>query len=681
MKENFLIINPHHTVYTQIPMGTYGLCDYLSKYDIDANILNLSLYSDDDYLSRLDKEIKKRKPSFVGIVIHWMDTLENALYVCTYIKRKYPNLVVLAGGITASYFGKALKQYHDDLDFIVRGEPEIPMEMLMRGTPVSEVPNLIYKSKGGIKANRMHHNNSAVLNDISFCKLDYLIDRHLQGEWYASFPFFIGRGCIYDCVYCGGSKKAFREHSDRTEVALRSIPSIIKDLKILLNYRDSFFICHETSKNYMCELFKAIAADPVIASKFTCHYGTWSLMDEELIDLYVNAFKFSSENRSVIEISPETSIDKDRAAIKDHRLSFSNDELMESITTLDAALGDTARVYMFYSRFHKTHNHDKLRNELINIHMMRQRIFESSLDLEVKIEYGDLSTDAGSQYWDQAFSHHGNGDAIERLLRLIRSRKEINADNCGMDNLCAYLPKGIDITSATKHRQVSRIMHLLSTALPLYYFLLAKSIGADGLISVIEEVVGEMMADGRYEGVLIELVRYPPEHIHKYPGDLLLLLIDMFQIKIAERHSKSVTDSKKYFDEMGRIFKMPLKFSDYRCSESKAISGRPVALIKRPVLNKKRTCVANYNYLSQDLYDSIERGLENLTESKTFYIFCSDSLQDFNFETYYQYFNEFNGKNTVEDVLRIIDGSADLSVQQRENLKEYISDNLYYLTK
>lgn len=36
------------------------------------------------------------------------------------------------------------------------------------------------------------------------------------------FPLLIGRGCVFDCAYCGGSRHAFRLHSGRCKPVLDS---------------------------------------------------------------------------------------------------------------------------------------------------------------------------------------------------------------------------------------------------------------------------------------------------------------------------------------------------------------------------------------------------------------------------------------------------------------------------
>ena len=142
-----LIVNPYHEKYMQIPMGAFGLCDYLTQAGIEARMINMSLYPYPTHETRLRAELSSYRPDMAGIVLHWKETLESSLHLAFMIKRWFPGVPVVMGGLTAGYFAEDLLDFWDEVDFVVRGDAERALELLLRRSPPSEIPNLAYRGE------------------------------------------------------------------------------------------------------------------------------------------------------------------------------------------------------------------------------------------------------------------------------------------------------------------------------------------------------------------------------------------------------------------------------------------------------------------------------------------------------------------------------------------------------
>jgi hypothetical protein len=57
MEPRLLIINGHSAYFAYVPMGTFGLCDYLGQKKIPARIVNPALYDKAQVSTVLDDHL------------------------------------------------------------------------------------------------------------------------------------------------------------------------------------------------------------------------------------------------------------------------------------------------------------------------------------------------------------------------------------------------------------------------------------------------------------------------------------------------------------------------------------------------------------------------------------------------------------------------------------------------
>src|SRR5690606_7008153 len=100
----------------------------------------------DDVLDALDAPI-------VGIDLHWMIHVQGAISLAERIKARRPDLKVLFGGISSTYYARELVRM-PCIDMVMLGyDTHEPVDALLRavkdGRSLDEVPNLAWKDASG----------------------------------------------------------------------------------------------------------------------------------------------------------------------------------------------------------------------------------------------------------------------------------------------------------------------------------------------------------------------------------------------------------------------------------------------------------------------------------------------------------------------------------------------------
>ena len=105
---------------------------------------------------------------------------------------------------------------------------------------LDSVPNLSYRdSSKQIKVNSLTY-TAKTLDNLNFTNVSLLknakqyfeCSRQMMG---IEFNLPIGRGCPFNCPYCGGGQRAQEYISGRKEVVLRSPEKVVEDISNILN--------------------------------------------------------------------------------------------------------------------------------------------------------------------------------------------------------------------------------------------------------------------------------------------------------------------------------------------------------------------------------------------------------------------------------------------------------------
>ena len=495
MQSRLLIINCPNEYFKYIPMGSFGLCDYLSRRNIDAKLLNLAVYEESEAGEVLTHYLNAFQPTHVGLIFHWQETAEGFLWAGEKIRAHDKNLKILAGGFTAGYFGENLIQRCDFLDYVVKGDPEKPLELLLNNTEPAEIPNLIYRTPSGISANPISfHADQKMLSDISFSNLSALFDyeRYLQAiNKKLGFPLFIGRGCSYSCQYCGGSRSSFRSHSERTKPVARSIDSIIADLKRLKRFTQKIYLCYENDRDYVKSLFQAMKEDEDILKVFQLYYGAWKLPDEQLLELYKDVFIFPKVNKSVLELSPEVFDDTSRKKIKHPEVNYSIKDLKQNLSLINDQFGNSMNVSVFFSRYHATaKTYLDMKKEIAGIFRLKHELFCEEIT-NTRIFYDHLSTDVAGRYWEQYIRQPHDLDTLVSTIRKLKGQEQYSFR---FDNLCAYIPDTLSETDVFRCELLIFLLKILEGDFHELFHIMMKCMG-EQVINLMEKIIVDEYSD------------------------------------------------------------------------------------------------------------------------------------------------------------------------------------------
>ena len=239
---------PSTPVFEMYPIGLTTIAEYLERHGFRVRIVNLAVRMLNS--ERFDPEnlIRKMRPAAFGIDLHWMPHAHGAIEVARLCKKHHPDVPVMFGGFSASYYHEELIR-RPEVDYVVRGDStEEPVRRLMEvltghpdALPLSEVPNLTWKkADGSIQVNDITYspeNLDHVLIDYSY--VVRAVARYRDLASFVPFKGWLGypitaalsvRGCTNNCRTCGGSAATFAALHRRRRPAYRAPEDLAQDI-------------------------------------------------------------------------------------------------------------------------------------------------------------------------------------------------------------------------------------------------------------------------------------------------------------------------------------------------------------------------------------------------------------------------------------------------------------------
>ena len=301
--------------YLFFPMGVFAIADLLEREGFGVEIINYPLerylntnWSLSDYLKSIDFKV-------CGIDLHWIHNANGAIEVAKIIKKVNPHAKVILGGLSASYYHDQILKYYKVIDGVIRGEGEIPflkyVQNINHNQPLDSVPNLSYRDTSKhIKVNPISYTAKS-LDDLNFTNVSLLKNakqyfensRKLMG---ISGLLSVGRGCPFNCPFCGGGQRAQQSLAGRSEVILRSPEKVVEEINIIHDKFKvtSFFFGHgayPANLNYWKSLFGLIQKEKLDISG---DLEIWRLPFPK--DMWKIFYKTFLRKNSSISISPRT---------------------------------------------------------------------------------------------------------------------------------------------------------------------------------------------------------------------------------------------------------------------------------------------------------------------------------------------------------------------------------------
>jgi B12-binding domain/radical SAM domain protein len=238
---------PSSTVFEMYPLGFLTIASYLHDRGMKVRIVNLALRMINSRRFDVPRFLSRCKPKAVGIDLHWLPHAHGALEVARIVKELYPDVPVIMGGLSSSYYHRELITY-PQVDFVLRGDStEPPLHQLLgalrNGAAVDTIPNLTWKDAGGVHVNPL----TFVPMSLDYVDLrpDLMVEMVMRyGDLESTLPFngwwnnpittvFTVKGCAFECVTCGSSHTSCTQLTKRQMPVYRSPASLVANLQAI----------------------------------------------------------------------------------------------------------------------------------------------------------------------------------------------------------------------------------------------------------------------------------------------------------------------------------------------------------------------------------------------------------------------------------------------------------------
>jgi len=673
MRDGILLVNCYHSRFYHFPVGSLGICDYVTKNGYRAAIFNSSQYSEESYLGELSRVIRYRKPTVIGLILHWKEVLPSFLFLLKWLEVEYPHIPIIVGGITAGFFSETLLKRNPHIRAVIRGDAEYPLLCYLKGDSLSKIPNCIYRDNTGIVTSK----HRFVLSQEDFDGLCYsnfyfLCDHERYLRQFGGITLSIARGCPYNCLSCGGSRSANRKHSDRAGYLLRSRESVIRDLRKLKKYTSFFYVCNEVSQKYFKHLLMDIISDDGLRKVFSCGYGAYYLVDDELLELYGRAFKYSEAcDQAVIELSPESAIDRDRMIVRDKALFFSNEQLHDAIEKIQDKYDGGVKVEVFFSYFHKTHSREKLYQECSLVHRLRSWSYSKGWS-GVLVRHEHLSTDPGSDYWYHQFAESDEKDGgYDELIEGLRHDSEERI----REQVCLYHPRRISKKFVSHYGRLCIHLQTLIDEVPYYYFITTAAYGFKGFYDAVLQVVeseDELFLKDGLRGV---------GFLSLQPGEgrrqMLAHFIASVEKCLRRADKKIFSKNELFFNGLTSLVYKDLSFVRTLSMANGVLPEDASCYVDRPKLRKDVYLIAPFNYYDHFLPKNIARDGFPCGGVKTAYVFVPSEVYSFEYRAFLILRGALDGKRPLKEGMNFI---RDELKDDAEEILCFLRDYLHAIT-
>jgi len=238
---------PSSTVFEMYPAGFLTIASYLQSRGMRVRIVNLAVRMMKDRNFSVPDFIASQHPHAVGIDLHWLPHAHGALEVARIVKEIHPQVPVIMGGLSSTYFHQELVNYKQ-VDYVLRGDStEVPLHQLLvalrNSEPLDKIPNLTYKDKGLPRVNPLTFLPATL--DYADLRADLMVQMVLRhGDLASVVPYdgwlrnpitavFTVKGCAHQCATCGSSLTTCSHLTKRTWPIFRGPESLVKNIVAL----------------------------------------------------------------------------------------------------------------------------------------------------------------------------------------------------------------------------------------------------------------------------------------------------------------------------------------------------------------------------------------------------------------------------------------------------------------
>jgi len=243
--------------------------------------------------------LKTIQPEVVAISLKWFLHIARVLEICRIIKSYSPDIKVVVGGNTASYYWEELIS-NESIDYIIKGDGEEPLLKICQQSDY--IPNSVYKNNGKIINNPITYvQDEKNSSEIYLSHLDEILFSK-YAPVFSTFFIYAHKGCGMNCIYCGGCREAHQKIFNRSRLFIRPIETVRKDIIAAKKYTSTFMFDFDMPNNKLLDFCKKIWEGIDLTSNF-CIFTNLIPPTLELIKYVNETFKYVYWNLDIASLS------------------------------------------------------------------------------------------------------------------------------------------------------------------------------------------------------------------------------------------------------------------------------------------------------------------------------------------------------------------------------------------
>ncbi|RLA88975.1 MAG: hypothetical protein DRG20_05340 [Deltaproteobacteria bacterium] len=275
------------TIWPPISLAYIGAL--LEKNNHIVSIIDCAAINFD--IEELLRLVDKEKPDIIFLSTS-TPTINSDLVLLKRIKGKNPSIITIAFGTHVTSLADLILKSSNNIDFIIRGEPEKTSEELVNSIESNgsfeKVKGISFRDDYGKIIHNPNREWIENLDDLPFPAW-HLIDISRYKLPYIGSPFLMvtpHRGCPYNCTFCTAQTYY------GSKIRIRSVQNVISELWYLKNRFniDHIFFWSDTftgNKKFVKDLCKAII-DEKLSIHWTCN-SRIDTVDIELLQIMKKA--------------------------------------------------------------------------------------------------------------------------------------------------------------------------------------------------------------------------------------------------------------------------------------------------------------------------------------------------------------------------------------------------------
>jgi hypothetical protein len=113
---------PSTGVFEMYPIGFLSMLSYLTDSGFKVRIDNVVLKMLSSNRYSFEEELLKFEAEYIGIDLHWLPHAHGAISLAKIIKKIRPDIKVIFGGYSATYYSTEIMNTFKEVDYVIRGD-------------------------------------------------------------------------------------------------------------------------------------------------------------------------------------------------------------------------------------------------------------------------------------------------------------------------------------------------------------------------------------------------------------------------------------------------------------------------------------------------------------------------------------------------------------------------------